>query len=791
MFDKLEEYLNKNNYSCGMNEFFTLYEKELLQTNYKDFIEFKNNFNTVDIELLHNHKGDVNKIKNSQVFLFLCNKNDSNYFNLFKNWYNNTSFKNRLEFNNQLTDLFYFGLHGFESVLKKENLNYHQILKLIILKTENDIKNNFENKKINNPNDIFDFDGNYSVDNLNKSNRINDVIKTDYIDNLNNLFSKIFYTTRNQNESNRNESKYLNDILINLVKTLLKNNMFFLPNNKKASFFDKYINMFYYDLYISNDLTKDDFNQDNINKISDEHFISYYNLQNDYINLIDKYKNKIDSENYKHEINKYRDTIITNTFLTLKYENLNENLISNIVNNFYIKNFDFILNSRDENNYSVTDIFFVSLINKGYLKNKEINKFFLENVTKIEYIVGLSLSSDINVQLNYNKKYFPINLKDLFNLSGTIDNFIEFLSEKNILNDETINDIKLKYIFHILTKVKYTTSLGQNKITNANLNSYKTFLYNDINIIKDFFENTTELKNVLCYSTYNIAFLERIKSDFLFVKMLDYAKNKDDVIDYIKNNKESIDTLIELSDMCDYDFKLTKEFRKEMHELIWHNNYRENNFGSEISQKTYDFLYKFNFFSNKKNSINKNISLLQYNYGSIENSFSNNKKSPLNNELKKCLINDVDLNVCLKSFDSQLINDRLLAPNESYIESNDSPLISQSTKIDLYYEFGYKTNVLSLPKRNVYNLLSLLELVKLIGFENGLYDKKIKESIKDFIIKNKIQYDEINNILKEKLNDSILNNLDFNIDLLNQSKIEIEKIFFKRTSNSNQKKLKL
>ena len=56
MFDKLEEYLNKNNYSCGMNEFFTLYEKELLQTNYKDFIEFKNNFNTVDIELLHNHK---------------------------------------------------------------------------------------------------------------------------------------------------------------------------------------------------------------------------------------------------------------------------------------------------------------------------------------------------------------------------------------------------------------------------------------------------------------------------------------------------------------------------------------------------------------------------------------------------------------------------------------------------------------------------------------------------------------------------------------------------------------
>ncbi len=57
MFDKLEEYLNKNNYSCGMNEFFTLYEKELLQTNYKDFIEFKNNFNTVDIELLHNHKG--------------------------------------------------------------------------------------------------------------------------------------------------------------------------------------------------------------------------------------------------------------------------------------------------------------------------------------------------------------------------------------------------------------------------------------------------------------------------------------------------------------------------------------------------------------------------------------------------------------------------------------------------------------------------------------------------------------------------------------------------------------
>ena len=209
-----------------------------------------------------------------------------------------------------------------------------------------------------------------------------------------------------------------------------------------------------------------------------------------------------------------------------------------IVNNFYIKNFDFILNSRDENNYSVTDIFFVSLINKGYLKNKEINKFFLENVTKIEYIVGLSLSSDINVQLNYNKKYFPINLKDLFNLSGTIDNFIEFLSEKNILNDETINDIKLKYIFHILTKVKYTTSLGQNKITNANLNSYKTFLYNDINIIKDFFENTTELKNVLCYSTYNIAFLERIKSDFLFVKMLDYAKNKDDVIDYIKNNKE-------------------------------------------------------------------------------------------------------------------------------------------------------------------------------------------------------------------------------------------------------------
>ncbi len=784
MFDKLEEYLNKNNYSCDMNEFFTLYEKELLQINNNDLVEFKNNFNTVDIEFLNNHKGNVNKIKNSQVFLFLCTKNDSGYFNLFKNWYNNTSFKNRLEFNNQLTDLFYYGLHGFESVFKKENLNHHKILELIILKTENDIKNNFENNKIKKTNDIFDFDGNYSVDNLNKSSRINDVIKTDYIDNLNNLFSIIYYTTKN-----KNESKYLNDILINLVKTLLKNNMFFLANEKKVSFFDKYINMFYYDLSISTDLTKENLNQDNVNKISDEHFISYYNLQNDYINLINKYKNKINSENYKHEIDKYRDTIITNTFLTLKYESLNENLILNIVNNFYIKNFNFILSSRDENNYSETDIFFISLINKGYLKNKEINNFFLENITKIEYIIGLS--NNINIQLNYNKKYFPINLKDLFNFSGTIDNFIEFLSEKNILNDEKINDIKLKYIFHILTKVKYTTTLGQNKITNANLNSYKTFLYNDINIIKDFFENTTDLKNTLCYSTYNISFLERIKSDFLFVKMLDYAKNKDDVIDYIKNNKDSIDTLIELSDMCDYNFKLTQEFKKEMHKLIWHNNYRENNFGSAISQKTYDFLYKFNFFSNKKNSINKNISLLQYNYGSIENSFSNNKQSPLNNELKKCLINDVDLNVCLKSFDSQLINDKILAPNESYIESNDSPLISQSTKIDLYYEFGYKTNVLSLPKRNVYNLLSLLELVKLIGFENGLYDKKIKDSIKGFIIKNKIQYDEINNVLKEKLNNSILNNLDLNIDLLNQSKIEIEKIFFNKTSNSNQKKLKL
>ena len=83
------------------------------------------------------------------------------------------------------------------------------------------------------------------------------------------------------------------------------------------------------------------------------------------------------------------------------------------------------------------------------------------------------------------------------------------------------------------------------------------------------------------------------------------------------------------------------------------------------------------------------------------------------------------------------------------------------------------------------------QLVKLIDFENGLYDKKIKDSIKDFIIKNKIQYDEINNVLKEKLNNSILNNLDLNIDLLNQSKIEIEKIFFNKTSNSNQKKLKL
>ena len=57
MFDKLEEYLNKNNYSCDMNEFFTLYEKELLQINNNDLVEFKNNFNTVDIELLHNHKG--------------------------------------------------------------------------------------------------------------------------------------------------------------------------------------------------------------------------------------------------------------------------------------------------------------------------------------------------------------------------------------------------------------------------------------------------------------------------------------------------------------------------------------------------------------------------------------------------------------------------------------------------------------------------------------------------------------------------------------------------------------
>lgn len=45
MFDKLEEYLNKNNYSCDMNEFFTLYEKELLQINNNDLVEFKNNFN--------------------------------------------------------------------------------------------------------------------------------------------------------------------------------------------------------------------------------------------------------------------------------------------------------------------------------------------------------------------------------------------------------------------------------------------------------------------------------------------------------------------------------------------------------------------------------------------------------------------------------------------------------------------------------------------------------------------------------------------------------------------------
>ena len=441
---------------------------------------------------------------------------------------------------------------------------------------------------------------------------------------------------------NSNNNYYINNFLIDDIKTMIK----FNSKNFFHSYEDPFLNF--------NELYKLFTGNYNSNKINNElnWFRNYNNLYNssetyneqvDYVDYEIKFsmfkilENEIDfTNNLKQLINNIKkkyDFDLINIF-NLLCDKKNNIINENSLYEFFIKNYEKIFISKEEMKYIINIIDFD---NKNYINYNDLKKFFNIDYNNINNNLN-NFNKNINKNYNLNQsknetiqKFFYY-IKQLFDY----ENYIEQL-KYNIINQHLDFSIEKFYEFLSLDKnfdinnlFKITIPFKQLKL---NFSKLKVYFSNDFELF--FLLNRT---NIYIYNspiTFNVIYKLLMPSFYQLIPE-HVCLNK---IDISKDTLTDIKNLINVMISCEVSMNNFKKFFNENSPDIIFNdiinfNYNDNN-NNKVSFITYYTFYNYVKCNNILNVDDDNIkSVLEIIFNRINKS-NNGKLSlfDLNKEL--------------------------------------------------------------------------------------------------------------------------------------------------------------